>query len=121
MEAVALDRGPIAAWLAEEAPGPDAILGHAVATGHGRAWADRWPHPSTLLVEVGENYLLAGEVRALVAADTDAVARLSPEVEWITKTWGGPAGLASHGHAYGAFVGGQLVAVGCTFFMGARH
>lgn len=176
---VTLDAAPIAEWLAEETPGPDVILGHALAAGHGRAWADRWPHPSALLVEVAGNYLLKGvpeavdpaalrplvtgflaapeafepvlawafperarwerviyrlpsgrgtptwepsdDVRALTAADADAVAGLSSEVEWISKSWGGPAGLAGHAHAYGAFADGQLVAVVATFFQGVRH
>jgi hypothetical protein len=34
------------------------------------------------------------EVRALTAADTEAVAGLSSEIGWIAKTWGGSAGLA---------------------------
>ncbi|MEH1124055.1 GNAT family N-acetyltransferase [Micromonospora sp. CPCC 206061] len=179
MRRVTLEGGSIAAWLAEEAPGPGAILGHVVATGHGRAWADRWPSPSALLVEVGGNYLLAGTpaavdpaalrplvtgflaaskmfapvvaeafpdrmvwdrliyrlpaghsgppsgplpgVRALSAADAEAVAGLSEEVAWVVKTWGGPAGLASYAHAHGAFVDGRLVAVVGTFFLGVRH
>lgn len=32
-----------------------------------------------------------------------------------------PAGLARRGRAYGAFAGGRLVALVCTFFQGARH
>jgi RimJ/RimL family protein N-acetyltransferase len=176
---VTLDRDSVARMLAGETPGPGAILAHVATTGHGRAWADQWPSPSALLVEVGGNYLLAGApeavepaalrplvtgflaapeqfapvvaeafpdrtvwdriihrlpagqdapppgpasgVRALNAADTDAVAGLSPELAWVAKTWGGPAGLASRAHAYGAFVDGRLVAVAGTFFLGARH
>jgi RimJ/RimL family protein N-acetyltransferase len=50
-----------------------------------------------------------------------AVARLSDEIGWVAKTWGGPAGLAASGHAYGAFAGGRLAAVTCSFFQGARY
>ena len=39
----------------------------------------------------------------------------------MAKTWGGPAGLAASGHAYGAFDGDRLAAVTCTFFRGLRH
>lgn len=183
MRLVAVERGSVAGLLAGEEPGPNAILGHVVTTGHGRAWADRWPSPSALLVETGGNYLLAGaagavdpaalrplvtgflaappafeavvaeafpdrvvwdrviysardgqpdglgaaadsggcEVRALTAADADAVAGLSADVDWVSKTWGGPAGFAGNAHAYGAFADGRLVSVVGTFFMGARH
>jgi GNAT superfamily N-acetyltransferase len=179
MRLVTPEPGPVAAMLAGEAPGPDAILGHVVATGHGRMWADRWPHPSAVLAEVGSNYLLTGtpaavdpaalrplvtgflaaperfaavlaeafpdrvvwdrlvyrlppgqdppparttaEVRALAAADAAAVAGLSEEIGWVAKSWGGPVGLASRAHAYGAFAGGQLAAVVGTFFLGAQH
>jgi predicted GNAT family acetyltransferase len=46
---------------------------------------------------------------------------LSPQSFWIAKTWGGPAGLAASGAAWGAFVDGRLVSVACTFFMGERY
>lgn len=58
--------GPdLAAWVGAEVAGPDAILGHVVATGHGRCWADRWPGPSVLLAETAGNYLLRGVPQAL--------------------------------------------------------
>lgn len=60
-------------------------------------------------------------VRALTPADAGAIAALSEGVGWISKSWGGPIGLARYGHAYGAFVDGQLVAVVGTFFQGVRH
>jgi RimJ/RimL family protein N-acetyltransferase len=43
---------------------------------------------------------------------------LSPESNWISKTWGGPTGLAVSGYAWGAFVAGRLASVACTFFLG---
>lgn len=168
----------LAGWREAETPGPDAILTHVASTGHGRAWADRWPGPEAVLVETGGNYLLAGEpsavapdalrqlirgflatgpgfggvlqeafpgrqrwdrvvyrlpdgaappaapagrARTLRAGDLPVVEGLSDEVGWVSKTWGGPAGLVASGRAYGAFVDGQLAAVTCTFLQGARH
>src|SRR5690606_32098378 len=58
------------------------------------------------------------EVRRLTADDGPAVAALSDETAWISKTWGGPAGLASSGMAWGAFAGERLVSVACSFFVG---
>ena len=57
-------------------------------------------------------------IRRLQVADTELVAQLSPDLAWIAKTWGGPAGLAGSGYAWGAFVGSQLAAVACSFFVG---
>jgi len=170
----------LSAWLEREQPGPDAILGHVLATGHGRCWVDDAARPRTVLAETGGNYLLTGDpdvvdpaalrplvtgfvaaparfvpllhatfsqvtrwervvyvaphrppasapvpqhgvVRRLAPADTGALRALHPGVAWIAKTWGGPAGLAASGHGWGAFDGGDLVAVACTFFVGARH
>ena len=179
MRLVRLDGGSAKDLLAGEGPGPGAILGHVAGTGHGRAWVDRWPHPSAVLAEVAGNYLLAGspsavdpvalrplvtgflaapeafapvvadafpdrvawdrvvyrlpagpgippprvpaEMRALASADADAIAGLGPELGWVAKTWGGPAGLAGGGHAYGTFVDGRLVAAAGTFFLGHRY
>lgn len=60
-------------------------------------------------------------LRRLAAADADAVHALSEPLGWISKTWGGPAGLAASGYAWGAFAGARLVALACTFFLGVRH
>jgi ribosomal protein S18 acetylase RimI-like enzyme len=60
-------------------------------------------------------------VRRLIPADTAAVRGLHPDMAWISKTWDGPGGLAGSGHGWGAFHDGDLVAVACTFFAGARH
>jgi GNAT superfamily N-acetyltransferase len=62
-----------------------------------------------------------GSARRLSAADADAIADLDPELAWISKTWGGPAGLAASGHAWGAFGRSHLVAVAVSFFVGLRH
>jgi RimJ/RimL family protein N-acetyltransferase len=81
---------------------------------------DHWPrvlyrHPATDLPATPS---VAATVRPLTAADAPAVAVLSDESSWISKTWGGPAGLASSGMAWGAWVDGRLVSVACTFFVG---
>jgi len=60
-------------------------------------------------------------IRRLHAADTDHVAQLSPDLAWIAKTWGGSAGLAGSGYAWGAFVHAQLAAVACSFFVGSLY
>jgi len=60
-------------------------------------------------------------VRRLDPVDTYQIWGLSPDVAWIAKTWGGPAGLAASGMAWGAFVDDRLVAVACTFFVGDHY
>lgn len=60
-------------------------------------------------------------LRRLEAGDTAQLRNLSPESSWIGKTWGGPEGLAASGLAWGAFSGGRLVSVACTFFVGDRY
>jgi RimJ/RimL family protein N-acetyltransferase len=64
-----------------------------------------------------DNYL----VRHLTITDAHHLWGLSPAAAWITKAWGGPAGLASSGYAWGAFADGQLVSIACTFLVGSRH
>ena len=59
-------------------------------------------------------------VRRLGPADVAYLSGLSPESIWIAKTWGGLAGLAASGMAWGAFVDDHLVAVACTFFVGEQ-
>ena len=60
-------------------------------------------------------------VRRLEPVDGPLLQKLSPEVNWISKTWGGPAGLASSGYGWGAFAARRLVSVSCTFFLGERY
>ena len=60
-------------------------------------------------------------LRRLEPADLVQLQGLSPEVDWIAKTWGGMPGLAASGFAWGAFVGGQLAAVACSFFVGQMY
>jgi len=60
-------------------------------------------------------------VRRLTSADTHYLDRLSEEVIWVGKTWGGPSGLAASGTAWGAFAEGRLVSVACTFCVGDRY
>ena len=58
------------------------------------------------------------EVRRVTAVDTPHLQSLSPKCNWVAKTWGGVAGLAASGLAWGAWRNGRLVAVACTFFLG---
>ena len=158
-------------------PGP--LIGlHVIQTGHGHAWADRWPNPHAILTETAGNYSLTGDpnafapddlrllisgfveapdifvpllqktfphlvvwkrvifelygepqyfapsgfvFRRLQGDDSSQLAQLSAESNWISKTWGGPANLASSGNAWGAFCDGRLVSVANTFFVGERY
>ncbi|MBM7787669.1 GNAT family N-acetyltransferase [Tenggerimyces flavus] len=59
-----------------------------------------------------------GAVRPLRPDDAALVAGLSENVSWISKSWGGPAGLSGSGTAWGGFVDDRLVSVSCTFFLG---
>jgi RimJ/RimL family protein N-acetyltransferase len=78
----------------------------------------RHPGPASLPVSSVSS---GAAVRRLAASDARALATLSTESSWISKTWGSPAGLAANGMAWGAFVDGKLVSVACTFFVGDAH
>ena len=58
------------------------------------------------------------DVRRVTAVDTPTIQALSPVSSWIAKTWGGAAGLAASGLAWGAWRNGRLAAIACTFFLG---
>lgn len=60
-------------------------------------------------------------VRRLAAGDVSALRGLREESSWISHSWGGPAGLAGSGYAFGAFRDGQLVSVACSFEIGDRY
>lgn len=60
-------------------------------------------------------------IRRLEPADRPSLEGLSPQVSWVGKTWGGAAGLAASGMAWGAFTGERLVSVACTFFVGEQY
>jgi RimJ/RimL family protein N-acetyltransferase len=166
-------------WFIPDRPGPLVGL-HVIRTGHGSGLVDRWPAPRALLVETAGNYSLAGDARALTAADlrgrikgfveaaapfvpllraayprllvwdrvilalhgpfrpppapavglpvrrleagdAAALAALSEECRWVAATWGGPAGLAASGSAWGAFRRDRLVSVAAVFFVGDRY
>lgn len=57
-------------------------------------------------------------VRPLTAGDSGALAKMSRELQFISNTWGGPAGLAGSGYGWGAFIDGRLVSVAATFLLG---
>lgn len=60
-------------------------------------------------------------LRRLRSGDAALVWGLSAEIAWISRTWGGPDGLASSGTAWGAFVDGRLASLAVSFFVGDRH
>lgn len=60
-------------------------------------------------------------VRRLTWEDAAHLEALSPEVNWIYKTWVTPANLAVSGYAWGAFAGNRLVSVANIFFLGDEY
>jgi RimJ/RimL family protein N-acetyltransferase len=60
-------------------------------------------------------------IRPIGLADIHYLWGLNPELAWVAKTWGGPAGLASSGHAWGVFTARQLVSIACSFFVGSKY
>jgi RimJ/RimL family protein N-acetyltransferase len=60
-------------------------------------------------------------VRRLVLDDAQALEGLNPGSAWVSKTWGGPSGLAQSGYGWGAFVEGRLASVAGTFFLGETY
>ena len=58
------------------------------------------------------------EIRRLSHVDDAALGHLEADVSWISSTWGGPAGLAASGYAWGAWVAGELAAVAVAFYVG---
>lgn len=60
-------------------------------------------------------------MRRLTSNDVAYLDALTPSIAWISATWGGHAGLAASGVAWGAFADGRLVSVAASFFVGAAH
>jgi RimJ/RimL family protein N-acetyltransferase len=65
--------------------------------------------------------LCAYPLRRVIKMDAKLLARLSPEVAWIIKTWGSPRGLAQSGCAWIALDGDQIVSLACSFFVGESY
>ncbi len=61
------------------------------------------------------------KVRRLQAEDGELLENMSESVSWISKTWGGPAGVAKSGHAWAVVGAGKILAVACSFFVGERY
>lgn len=80
-----------------------------------------WPRVIFRADAPGPEVACAATVRPLGHEDTAALCSLPDEIDWIADTWGGPAGLAASGHAFGAFAAGELVSVACSFFVGRRY
>ncbi len=60
-------------------------------------------------------------LRRLEANEGHHLRGLSANSAWISKTWGGPAGLAASRLAWGAFSEGRLASVAVPFFVGERY
>jgi RimJ/RimL family protein N-acetyltransferase len=60
-------------------------------------------------------------LRRLRPDDAAALDGLSADCHWVSRTWGGPAGLAASGTAWGAFSGDRLASVAGVFFVGDRY
>jgi GNAT superfamily N-acetyltransferase len=60
-------------------------------------------------------------VRRLVRGDEEALRALDPDLAWVISTWPSIRRLLDEQMAWGAFDGGTLVSVACTFFCGRRH
>jgi RimJ/RimL family protein N-acetyltransferase len=56
-------------WLPDR-PGPLVAL-HAIRTGNGTAFADRWPEPRVILASAGGNFSLCGDPAALRPGDLE--------------------------------------------------
>ncbi|KNB53265.1 hypothetical protein AC230_06755 [Streptomyces caatingaensis] len=63
----------------------------------------------------------AVRIRRLTTTDAPAVRDLGAGLAWITESWGGPAGVAAPGRAWGAFRGDRLLSLACVHFTGSRY
>jgi GNAT superfamily N-acetyltransferase len=79
-----------------------------------------WPRLIAVLPDAVELPDPGPAVRRLTGADADALAGLHPSISWIGVTWGGAAGLAASGVAFGWFDDGRLLSVACAFYVGRR-
>ena len=89
-----------------------------------RAFPDAQPWPRIILTQKSDPEPRPSKtfaVRRLTKTDAYHLWGLSPEIAWISKTWGGPSGLAQSGYAWGAFVDDRLTSVACTFFLGHTY
>ncbi len=66
-------------------------------------------------------YPSSAVIRRLTESDAGYMWGLSSDINWISKTWGGPAALAYSGFAWGAFFENQLASVACSFFVGEKY
>jgi hypothetical protein len=80
-----------------------------------------WPRLISALPPTAELPPPRAGVRRLGPGDAPALEHLDPSIAWISATWGGPAGLAASGLAWGAFDGDVLASVACVFFVGRQH
>jgi hypothetical protein len=77
----------------------------------------RWEAATTSRRPPDPSYLL----RRLRPDDATSLVRSDPALHWIWETWGSPATLARCGGVWGAFGGGTLVSIACTYLRGRDH
>ena len=63
----------------------------------------------------------AVDIRRITEADIPTLESLDEDTEWISKTWGGPIGLAAGGTAWAAYVDERIASIACPFFLGSRY
>lgn len=80
-----------------------------------------WDRIVAVLPEAAEVPPPRVPVRRLVPADAPALAGLDPTIDWISKTWGGPDGLAGSGYAWAAFAGDRPVSIAVSFYVGETY
>ena len=88
-----------------------------------RAFTGLWTWPRIILELIVENPFASQssfDLLRLTPENTPSLSVLSPEIQWISKTWGGPAGLAGSGCAWTAFMDGRAASIACTFFYGEK-
>lgn len=61
------------------------------------------------------------ELRRLSSDDTCFLWGLRWHSSWICRSWGGPAGLAASGRAWGIFKEDRLACVACSYYVGCMY
>ncbi len=89
-----------------------------------QAFPELWNWPRTIL-DLMEDKPYPRQnslnLRLLTYEDAIFLSTLSPEIQWISKTWGGSAKLAGSGCAWAVFADSRIASIACTFFIGGKY